>query len=283
MSVPKRPVLRYHGGKWRLAPWILSHFPKHRIYCEPFGGGASVLLRKARSYAEIYNDLDSEIVNVFRVLREPTSAAELDRLLRLTPYARDEFRESYEPSSSVVEQARRTIVRSYMGFASATASGKQSGFRARSDQSGTSPATDWNNYREMVPLFTSRLAGVCIENRSAFDLIPASDHPEALFYVDPPYPHGTRNFHSASNGQYRHELLDDEHRQLAAILRSTKGAVILSGYACEMYDVELYADWHRVQRDSTGEMAGKKRIEVLWLNPSASSRLAQNTLDLGAA
>lgn len=86
-----RPLLRYHGGKWRLAPWIISFFPDHRIYTEAYGGAASVLLRKKRSYAEVYNDLDGEIVNLFRVLRNPAQARELIRLVALTPFAREEF------------------------------------------------------------------------------------------------------------------------------------------------------------------------------------------------
>jgi len=82
-----RPVLRYHGGKFRIAPWVIEHFPPHRTYVEPFGGAAGVLLQKPRAYSEIYNDLDSDVVNFFQVLRDP---AQLDRLLQAcaaTPYA----------------------------------------------------------------------------------------------------------------------------------------------------------------------------------------------------
>lgn len=91
MKAVKRPVMRYFGGKWKLAPWITSHFPPHRIYIEPFGGAASVLLQKQKAYAEVYNDRDGEVVNVFRCLRDPVRAAELERVIRLTPFARDEL------------------------------------------------------------------------------------------------------------------------------------------------------------------------------------------------
>lgn len=104
-----RPILRYHGGKWKLAPWIIANMPPHRGYIEPFGGGASVLLRKARSYAEVYNDLDGEVVNVFRVVRD--RGEDILRALRLTPFAREEFIEAWEPSTDNVEQCRRTIIR----------------------------------------------------------------------------------------------------------------------------------------------------------------------------
>ena len=114
---PSRPILRYHGGKWILAPWIISHFPPHRVYVEPFGGAASVLLRKPRSYAEVYNDLDREIVSLFRVARE--RGEELRRALELTPFARQEYLEAWHPSDDPLEQARRTVIRAYMGFASA--------------------------------------------------------------------------------------------------------------------------------------------------------------------
>lgn len=116
---PTRPVLRYMGGKWRLAPWILRHLPPHRTYVEPFGGAASVLLRKPRAYAEIYNDLDGEIVSLFRVLRDPEAAAELVRRIALTPFAREEFdvkprpvgvgRGRHAPTS--LRKARQRLVR----------------------------------------------------------------------------------------------------------------------------------------------------------------------------
>ena len=158
MSTPKRPLLRYHGGKWKLAPWILRHLPPHRVYVEPFGGGASVLLQKPRSYAEVYNDLDGEVVNLFTVARE--HGEELARSLELTPFARAEFDQSYEPGSEPIEQARRTVVRSFMGFGSAGASGQSTGFRANSNRSGTTPARDWMNYPDCLRMVIQPLRDV---------------------------------------------------------------------------------------------------------------------------
>lgn len=143
---PTRPVLRWHGGKWLLAPWIISHFPAHDVYVEPFGGGGSVLMRKARAYAEIWNDLDGDVVNLFRVLR----SSDADRLvahLRLTPFAREGFVEAYGESQDPVERARRLIIRSFQGFGSDGHNGARiTGFRANSSRSGTTPAHDWANY-----------------------------------------------------------------------------------------------------------------------------------------
>lgn len=162
MSDPTRPVLRYHGGKWKLAPWIISHFPPHRTYVEPFGGGGSVLMRKPRAYAEIYNDRWRAVVDVFRSVRDPSLAAELERRLRLTPFARDEFRGAYiADDDDLVERARKAIVRSFMGFGSASTNGEYlTGFRASSRRSGTTPALDWQHYPDCVPAFTERMQGV---------------------------------------------------------------------------------------------------------------------------
>lgn len=264
-AIPSRPALRWHGGKWLLAPWIHEHLPKHRVYVEPFGGAASVLLRKKRSYAEVYNDLDVEVVNLFRVLQ--SRSAELHTLLRLTPFARDEFNLAYGAVTDDVERARRLIIRSFMGFGS-NGHARVTGFRANSNRSGTTPAHDWVNYVEVLPLLIERLAGVVIENRNAVDVISAHDGPETLLYVDPPYVHSTR---SDMGKDYAHELTDDDHRQLASVLHKVRGMVVLSGYPCEMYN-ELYAGWRVETRNSLADGA-RERTECLWINEAASVRL----------
>lgn len=266
MAVLSRPVLRYHGGKWLLAPWIIGHFPDHRIYTEAFGGAASVLLRKQRSYAEIYNDLDGEVVNLFRVLRNPSQARELVRLVTLTPYAREEFEESYLLDGDPIEQARRTLLRAMAGYGS-NAVHRNTGFRGNVTRSGTIPAHDWASLPRVLEQIVERLHGVIVENRPALDVLRMYDGPDTLHYVDPPYPHSTRG----DSARYRYEMGDDDHRALAETLYSLQGMVILSGYPCELYDLELYPDWHRVTRSAHAD-GGRDRTEVLWISPNAVLR-----------
>ncbi len=263
---PKRPLLRYHGGKWKLAPWILRHIPSHRVYVEPFGGGGSVLLQKPRSYAEVYNDLDGEIVNLFKMARD--RGEELAQLLELTPFSRVEFVDSYQGHADPLEQARRTLVRSLMGFGSAGASGNSTGFRANSNRSGTTPARDWMNYPEHLRAIIQRLRGVVLENRDASEVMRAHDCEEAVHYVDPPYVHATRSLRTRAPS-YRHEMDNAEHEALAAVLAALRGRVILSGYRCELYD-RLYAGWRRIDAAAHADGA-RVRTESLWLSPNCPS------------
>jgi len=270
MNAPDRPILRYHGGKWILAPWIVGFFPEHRVYVEPFGGAASVLMRKPRSYSEVYNERDGQIVNLFRVCREQPDA--LIRLLAMTPFARDEFALSYEPSDDPIEQARRTVIRSFMGFGSAAACGEKTGFRANSNHSGTTPAHDWANFPESLRAVAQRLQGVVIENKDAADVIAQHDGAETLIYADPPYVHATRSVGNPYRKKgYRHEMTDNDHRDLATMLRGVQGMVVLSGYACDLYDRELYSDWMRVERKAYADGA-RERVEVVWMNPACQER-----------
>lgn len=268
---PTRPVLRWHGGKWLLAPWIIGHFPAHQIYVEPFGGAASVLLRKERCYAEIYNDLDQAVVGLFRVLRSER-AAELVEALRLTPFARDEFTEAYGEAADVVEQARRLIIRSFMGFGS-NGHNRSTGFRANSNRSGTTPAHDWANYPDCLEAVVARLRGVIVENKDAAAVMAQHDAETTLHYVDPPYVFDTR---ADLSKDYAHELSDDDHSELLTFLRGLRGMVVLSGYPSPLYDAAL-PDWRRVERKALADGA-RERTEVLWINAAATSALSSGPL-----
>ncbi len=287
MSVA-RPALRYHGGKFRLAEWVLAHFPSHRTYIEPYGGAASVLLQKERAYAEIYNDLDTEVVNVFRVMRDPVKAEVLATLLRLTPFAREEFEAAYLPGEAAtdIERARCTIVKSFMGFGSMSIHDRRprgmrtaasswrppTGFRNNSSRSGTTPAHDWRHYPDHLAFFCQRLQGVVIENRAALEVIQQHQSPDALIYLDPPYPLEARSgVRWPSDRQYTHEMEDGDHRELAAVLRASPAKVIISGYQCPLYD-ELYPDWLKVEKSTHSERA-RERVETLWINWAADEQL----------
>jgi DNA adenine methylase len=251
------------GGKWLLAPWIIRHFPAHRLYVEPFGGAASVLLRKPRSFIEIYNDTDGDVVNLFRVLRDPVSSDQLRRLLQMTPFSRVEFCDAYEFTNDSIERARRLVVRSFMGHGSnACSTHHRTGFRFDSTQQRTSPASDWCRWPAEIEALCSRLQGVSIENIDALALIRRVDAKEsaALYYVDPPYP---RNARGSLKLRYTNEF--SRHKELAELLRQAQGAVVLSGYRCSLYD-RLYRGWKRVEKNTYADGA-RKRTECLWLNP----------------
>lgn len=301
MTVPTRPILRWHGGKWKLFPWVIQHFPKHRIYIEPFGGGGSMLIRKARCYAEVYNDLDNDVVNLFRVLRDPAQGKALRAALKLTPFAREEFTDANAATQEPVERARRLLIRSFMGFGSnahsssetakktgfrshsrvktalqvtSEAGYRSTGFRANSNRSGTTPAHDWANYPDALDAIIARLTGVTIENRDACEVMAQHDGDDTLHYVDPPYLPETRslaNKYDLKHRMYRHELTVDDHVKLLEFLHTLTGMVVLSGYPSKLYDDAL-PDWRRVQT-STHADGARPRIEVLWINPQAAAQL----------
>lgn len=272
----KRPVVRYHGAKFRLAPWIMSHFPPHRIYTEAFGGAAGVLIQKPRSYSEIYNDLDGEVVNLFRVIRDPEMRERLVHDLVATPYAREEFELAWQTSNDAVESARRLVVRAMMGFGSAGATKGTTGFRIDTKREYETAQHTWAMYPANLAAVGQRLTGVLIENRPAIEVIDGHDTPETIHYVDPPYVHETRcrvNPHNANRG-YRHELDTAGHLELLEVLRGVEGMVVLSGYQTDLYDANL-PGWEKrtmTARISAGRGTGT-REEVVWLNPACSEEL----------
>lgn len=255
----KRPALRYYGGKWNLAPWIISHFPPHKNYVEPCGGAASVLLQKPRSPLETYNDLDGNVVNFFRVLRDRPD--ELIRKIRLTPWARAEYEASRDDvaNGDEIEQARRFWCQAYQSISGGPYANK-SGWRMSVD------ANDFlwgSNQYDQFGAIASRFENVQIENDAAQTIIKKYDNQDALIYFDPPYVNDTR-----SNGQvYRFEFDVILHSECASLLRQCAGYVIISGYACPLY-AELYEahGWQRHDKEAQTNSGGK-RIESLWLSP----------------
>lgn len=268
----KHPAIRYHGGKFRLAPWIISHFPEHRCFVEPFGGAASVLLRKVPSEAEVYNDLDGDVVNLFRVLRDPVASRSLIDACALTPYSRTEFQCSYEPTDDRIEQARRLIVRATMGFGSAGATKGSTGFRLDTKRNSSTAQRVWARQPDNLAAVASRFAGVLVENRPAIQCMQDHDTPTTLHFVDPPYVHDTRTG-STKTSAYRFEMTNAEHLELLEALKDLQGMVILCGYESDLYNDALVG-WQRVTRTTAanGHSGSVQRTECLWINPAVQQK-----------
>jgi DNA adenine methylase len=256
----KQPILRFHGGNFKLAPWILSYFPEHQVYIEPFGGDASVLLMKERSAAEVYNDLDADIVNLFRVARD--QGDELRRALEMTPISRDEFNQAWENTVNPIERARRTVIRAGMGRDSASATQPRiSSFRACISKSGNAPASaDWRNYPGELAKIIERLRGVVIENQDAADVMRKYDADDALHFVDPPYPMGAKG---DQRKRFRYELDGKGHEKLLLALLELRGAVVIRAFDNEMYR-DILRGWE-MATVTTRATDGGGRVECLWI------------------
>jgi DNA adenine methylase len=259
MNVP-HPVLKYYGSKFRIAKWIIEHFPKHRHYVEPFGGAANVLLVKERSKLETYNDLNNDLVNFFQILRDQPE--ELVEKIKLTPWARSEFEASFTDTENIdrLERAQRLFVRLWMSYNSTfvTSAGNW-----RRHTNGRRSVT--NDIRpENLFEASKRFLKVQIERRDALRLMQEIDSADTLFYLDPPYVLSTR----VQKKAYSYEMTNDDHRKFADVLHGLKGFVILSGYPSTVYK-ELFESrgWKRKDKRAL-TMNATERTESIWLSPA---------------
>jgi len=270
-----RPALRWFGGKWRLAPWIVTHLPPHDAYCEPYGGAASVLLRKPSAKLETWNDLHGRLVNFFTVLRSRPD--ELVRALELTPYARAEYEQAREVDTDPLEDARRFYVLSNQGRAGAAGAaerGRVQGWRYVIDQAARHGSPPYCEAADLSHLhaIAARLRLVQVEHDDALAVLCRYDAPGVLHYVDPPYWDPGADFHS----RYAHPMITEaEHRTLAETLHARRGMIVLSGRPSDLY-ADLYdaRGWRRVERQSLTD-AGRLGTEVLWFSPAAAAAAAR--------
>lgn len=224
---------------------------------------------------EVYNDLDSEIVNVFRVMQNPSRRKRLLELLHYTPYSREEFELAWQPTCDPVESARRVIIRAMMGFGSAGATKGSTGFRsnARTKNRYTNEVGDWLTYKDALPAIIDRLRLVNLENRPALDVIHTNDADDTLFYVDPPYLRDTRVMRGT---YYHHEMSNADHIELLTQLNMLSGMVVLNGYPSAIYERALATGWTRFEKQSraAAHRGSSMRTEVLWLNRPCADALA---------
>lgn len=273
----KSPV-RWLGGKGQWADDIVRLLPPHRTYVEVFGGGASVLFAKPPSAVEVYNDVDSGLVNFFRVLRDPEQFERFHRLVTATPYSREEFYHCRDTEDSVkdpVERARRWFVIARQNFG-----GNRDtwGMVIDASQGGMGQMNRmWLGTIERLPEVHARLMRVQIEHRSWEQMLDLYDSPSTLFYLDPPYVPDTR-----SSGEYRHELTLADHERLVGRLLASQGKFLLSGYPHPVYEPLERAGWQVVKRQRSVSVTGGsrttkdardrgdlKRTDTIWISPAA--------------
>lgn len=256
----------WYGGKFSHLDWLLPLLPQSHHYCEPFGGSGAVLLNKPPSPVETYNDIDGEVSNFFRVLREDGSA--LVQAIGLTPFSREEFFVACSTNGhkiSSLERARRFFIRARQvrtGLAQTASVGRWANCKNTSRAGMSGVVSRWLGSVETLPLIGQRLLRVQIENRPALEVIRLYDSRNTFFYCDPPYPHSSRN----DNKAYGTEMTDEEHTQLSCALHRIKGKAAVSGYRCDLMDI-LYKDFKR--HDASAKMCHsvkKPRREALWVN-----------------
>lgn len=276
MASQVRAPFPYFGGKQAMVKHLLPLLPPHEVYVEVFGGAGSLLFAKPAAALEVFNDIDSGLVNFFRVLRNRADCAELQRQLDLTPYAREEYefaRLHWQDTADDIERARRWFIAVRQAF---------SGHFGRSGwkRSNTPDGHAVRSYRAGIDQFgefCARLRYVQIENEPFERSIHAYDAPDVLFYCDPPYVPETRR-----DGGYRHEMTIDQHRQLLELVKNCRGMIVLSGYHCPLYD-EMLTDWeclevevyaqsaaktHATGLKGRGAMQAQTRTECIWIKPN---------------
>lgn len=248
-------IMKYPGSKWKIAEWIIKHFPLHKVYCEPYFGSGGVFFAKQPSYIETINDLNGDVVNLFKVCRERPE--ELATAIEMTPFARDEYIGCYEITGDEIERARRFLVRHHQSFG-ATNSNRNSW---RNSQTANSPrcAAVWKQLPQIILDVCDRLKDAQIENVDALQLIERYNDKDTLLYLDPPYLQDIRK-----RNMYANEMTDKQHKELLELITKSKSKVIISAYDNKLYNNYLKG-WYTAEKNTIAQ-AGKHRTEKIYMN-----------------
>lgn len=241
-----------------MARHIISRFPRHHSYLEPFFGSGAVLFNKPRSNIETVNDLDNNIVNLFECIRE--NPEKMAGMIYMTPYAREIYEKAYEEvPKDKFKAALNFYIKLNMGHGFRT-SGEKVGWKNDVQGRERSYASqDWCNLPNKIIQAAERLRGVQIENRPAVELIRRFNYENVLIYCDPPYMLKTRH-----GKQYRCEMSDSDHEELLKVLLCHKGFVLISGYDTELYQ-DMLGGWNRYEHTVYSQTNSPRR-EILWMN-----------------
>lgn len=256
----------WYGGKYSHLDFLIPLFPTDaQHFCDVFGGSGAVLMNVEPYPVETYNDIDSELVNFFRTLRNQQE--KLMKAIALTPFSREELAIAckHERGLSKLERARRFFIRARQtrtGLAQTSSEGRWAHCVLASRAGMSGAVSRWLGSVEGLSEVVQRFLRVQIENAPALEVIARYDTPNTLFYIDPPYVHSSRGDTAA----YAYEMTDDDHSKLADVLHSVRGRVVVSGYRTDLYD-ELFSDWKRVDALKRNcSSVRKPRQESAWLN-----------------
>jgi DNA adenine methylase len=267
-SKRRRIVFGWYGGKFSHLDWLLPLLPDCHHYCEPFAGSGAVLINRKPSSVETYNDIDGEVVNFFRMLRDKHE--ELVRSIALTPFSREEYHLAISGSTegiSDVERARRFYIKARQtrtGLAQTASLGRWANCKETSRAGMSGVVSRWLGGVDGLDEIAQRLIRVQIENRPATDIMKLYDSPNTLFYCDPPYLHATRGDSKA----YGFEMDETQHKEFAEIASGCRGKVAVSGYDHPFMD-ELFEPgrWFKILGpEKTNHATKGTRQEVLWTN-----------------
>ena len=261
-----KAIIRYPGSKWSIADWIIDHFPAEyewMVYLEPCVGSGAVFFNKAPGAVETINDLDSNIVNLFYVLREQPE--ELKRVLALTPYSREEYDRAFEPCEDPLEKARRYMVKTTQAIGAKMAGTSKCGWRNHKQMKIGGTACKWGGITATIDVAAARLRGdtthlVQIEHMDALRLIERYNNPDVLMYIDPPYVRSVRK----SGALYAHEMNLAGQKQLLSLITQSRAKIVISGYDSDLYNTAL--DGWRKASTMSQTTSAKMATEVIWMN-----------------